>query len=360
MILFRYVALRGLLAFLAALGGVVAIFLAVDFVDNAAGFRGANWGYWALVLYLNKAAVVVSQVAPAAMLLGFAVAASSFRQTREYVAMRAVGLGPWRVAAPLAAVGLVIGGALVVLQDVVGVDAAERAETINVEHFARGGDKRRYAAAREPKRWFRGQDGRRVYHLRGSLPGGGFERVTVFEVGPGFTLARRIDAERMRPDGREWILEQVEDRTFLPDGGLRLEHAAERRYRFDEPPDAFSIVPGRATQMRWETLLAQIGLRERLGLPVTEFQLERYNRLAYPLAGVPGALLAIALALRASRKGHLAAALLEAVGVSLLVWAAQGVTWALGLSGRVEPWMAAWAPNVVFAILGAWAVSRAR
>jgi lipopolysaccharide export system permease protein len=359
-ILFRYVALRGLWAFLAALAGVVAIFLAVDFVDNAAAFTGPNWGYWALVLYANKAAVVVNQVAPAAMLLGAAIGASSFRQTREYVAMRAVGLGPWRVAGPLVAVGLVAGGALVLVQDAVGVQAAERAETIVATHFARGGDRRRYEAAREPKRWFRGHDGRRVYHLRGSLPDGGFEHVTVLELGPGFTLARRLDADRMRPDGTEWVLEQVEDRTFLPDGTLRLDKADVRRYRFDEPPGAFGIVPGRPTQMRWNVLLEQIRLRKLLGLPVTEFQLERYNRLAYPLAGVPGALLCIAFALRPNRKGHLAAALLEAVGVSMLFWAAQGVTWALGLSGRVEPWIAAWAPNVLFVIAGVWAIRRTR
>jgi lipopolysaccharide export system permease protein len=112
--------------------------------------------------------------------------------------------------------------------------------------------------------------------------------------------------------------------------------------------------------MRWETLLRQIGVRRRLGLPVEEFQLERYNRLAYPFAGVPGALLALALALRPNRKGHVSAALVESVGVSLLFWGTQGVSWALGLSGRVPPWVAAWAPNVIFLLVGIAAVRRTR
>jgi lipopolysaccharide export LptBFGC system permease protein LptF len=46
------------------------------------------------------------------------------------------------------------------------------------------------------------------------------------------------------------------------------------------------------------------------------------------------------------------------VGVSLLVWSLQGVTWALGLSGRVAPAFAAWAPNVLFLAAGVWAVRR--
>jgi lipopolysaccharide export system permease protein len=357
-ILFAYAARRTLAATLAAVAGVVAIYLAVDFVDNSAGFGGEGWIPAVLELYANKAAVVVRMVAPAAMLLGASVAVSTFRKTREYTAMRAVGLGPWRLAVPVLAVTFGLGVALVVLHDVVGVRAAERAEEIGALRFGRGGDRRRFLAAREPKRWFRGADGRRIYNLRGHLPGGGFERVTILEVDPTFRLVRRIDALRMRADGGEWRLEEVEDRTFLGGGEMRLDRAAERRFRFDEPPEAFSVVPGRPSQMRWTTLLQQISLRRRLGLPVVDFQLERYNRLAYPFAGVPGALLALALALRRNRKGHVSAALVESVGVSIAFWGVQGVSWALGLSGQVGPALAAWAPNVLFLGAGLWAVRR--
>lgn len=360
MILFAYAARRTLVAILVAVAGVVAIYLAVDFVDNSAGFGGPGWLPAVAVLYANKAVVVVRQIAPAAMLLGAAIAVSTFRQTREYTAMRAVGLGPWRLAVPVLVVTLGLGVALVLLHDVMGVRAAERAEEIGALRFGRGGDRRRYLAAREPKRWFRGVDGRRIYNLRGHLPDGGFEHVTVLEVDPSFRLVRRIDADEMRPADGDWLLRDVEDRTFLEDGTMRLERAASRRYRFPEPPEAFAVVPGRPSQMRWSTLLRQIGVRRRLGLPVAEFQLERYNRLAYPLAGVPGALLALALALRRNRKGHVSAALVESVGVSLAFWGVQGVSWALGLSGRVPTWVAAWAPNALFLVAGLVAVRRTR
>ena len=360
MILARYVAVRTAWAILAALVGVVAIFLAVDFVDNAGDYGGPGWVPAVVELYANLAVVVVRQVAPAAMLLGAGIAASTFRKTREYTAMRALGLGPWRIAGPSLAVVLLAGGTLVVVHDAVGVRAEARAEEIRTFRFGGGSEVSRYQAAREPKRWFRGRNGRYVYHLRGALPGGGFDGVTVLEIGPSFRLARRIDAQRMRPAGADWILEEVEDRTFLPDGSLRLEVAAERRYRFDEPSDAFAVVPGRASQMRWATLVSQIRIRRRLALRVADFELERYNRLAYPLSGAPGALLAIALALRANRKGHVAAALVEAVGVSLLFWGVQGVTWALGLSGLFTPWLAAWAPNLLFLVVGVLVVRRAR
>jgi lipopolysaccharide export system permease protein len=357
-ILFRYAALRTLVAFLAALAGVVAIFLAVDFVDNSASFTGPGWVTAVLELYVNKTAVVVRQVAPAAMVLGAAISVSTFRKTRDYTAMRALGLGPWRLAVPVVTVTLLAGVALLVVHDLWGVDAAERAEEIRATRFSRG--KRSFAESREPKRWFRSRDGRRIYHLSGSLPEGGFARVTVLEVTRDFRLSGRIDAARMRPDGDGWVLEDVQDRTFLADGRLRLERAAARRYEFPEPPEAFAVVPGRPSQMRWHTLVSQTAVRRHLGLSVAEFQLERHNRVAYPFAGVPGALLAVALALRRARKGHISAALLESVGVSILFWGVQGVSLALGLSGRVAPWVAAWAPNALFLAAGILAVRRAR
>jgi lipopolysaccharide export system permease protein len=359
-ILFRYVAKRALLASLAALAGVVAIYLAVDFVDNANSFSGPGWGWVALELYADKAAVVAYQTAPAALLLGAAITASALRQTREWTALRSVGLGPWRLAAPVLAVALLLGGAMAILNDVVGVRAAERAEEIQGTRFVRGGAARRWTALRQPKRWFRSPDGRRIYHLRGALPGGGFEGATVLEVTPEFALARRIDAAAMRPAERGWLLSDVEDRTFLADGTVRLERAGERRYEFTEPPEAFALVPGRPSQLRFGVLTGQIRLRRQLGQRVADFELERHARGAAVLVGAPAALLALALALRPNRRGHVAAALLEAVGVSLALWATQGVALAMGLSGRAPPAVAAWSPFVLFSVVGLLALRRVR
>lgn len=361
MILRRHIAARAAWSILAALVGVVTIYLAVDYVDNSHSYTGEGALAAVLELYANMALVVIRQVAPAAMLLGAGVAVSGLRQTREYTALRAAGLGPWFVTGPIVAVVLLFGIGLVVVHEAMGVQAVERVEEIRAFRFKKGGDRRRYEEARAPKRWFRGADGSHVYHLRGTLPDGGFEGVTVLELSPGFRLVRRIDARAMHPvRAGEWRLEQVVERVFEEDGSLRVVQAPERTYRFDEPAEAFQVVPGNPAQLHWRTLVGQIAVRERSGLPVTEFALERDNRLAYPLAGVPGALLAIALALRAGRKGHVATALVESVGVSLLFWSVQGVSWAMGLSGRVDPTIAAWTPDLAFLVLGTAAVWRAR
>ena len=352
----RHVAARAALAFAGSLVAVVGLFLAVDFAENASVFRGDGWGRAAAELYVWKSAVVTWQIAPAAMLLAAAITASGLRKNREFTAMRAAGLGPLRVAGPVVAVTLASAALLAAFGDLVVVRANERAEQIMQASFGRTS---RYAArAQEPKRWFRSKDGRRIFHLRGEGPGGAFERVTVLEIGEGFRLARRIDAARMRPAGApgEWILEEVEVRGF--EGAPTLEHHAARTYRFDEDPAAFTLRNGLPSQLRRAALAEQVTLRARLGLPTSDFALEWHRRLSYPLAGIPAGLIALALALRRERKGHLTAALLEAVAVSFVYWAVDGIALSLGHAGRVAPAAAAWGPAALFLGVGVAAVRR--
>ena len=356
MTLFLHVARRALAAFLSALAAVVALFLVVDFAENSSLFRGEGWLAAAAELYLWKSAVVAWQMAPAALLLGASVTASGLRRTREWVALRALGLGPWRLALPILAVAAVAAGALAAFDDALVVGATARVDELMATRFGRAGAWYRW---REPKRWFRGKDGRRVYHLQAGAGPGTFERVTVLELAEGFRVARRIDAARMAPgpDGA-WALEGVVERLFAPDGAMTLARADRRSYRFDEDPDAFAVRPGRPSEMRRAVLAEQTALRRRLGLPVAEFELERHRKLAFPLAGFAAALVALSLALRRERKGHLTASLVEVVATSALFWAAQGVGWSLGLSGRLDPMVAAWAPDALFLAAGLLAFRR--
>jgi lipopolysaccharide export system permease protein len=351
------VAARALVSFLAALSAVVGLFLVVDFAENASSFKGDGWIAAAAELYANRAAQVAYQTAPAAMLLAAALTASGLRKTREYTAMRALGLGPWRVAGPVVAVALLVAGGTALLGDLVALEAAARGDEILATRFGRsaGGWKK----WQERKSWFRGRDGRRIYHLRAAGEGGGYERVTVLELSPGFGLARRIDAAWMRPGASpgEWLLGEGTERRFGPEGSLAEPFEA-RTYAFGDGADAFAVRPGRPGQMRAGVLSRQIALRRSLGLPTAEYVLEWHQKWSWPLAGVPAGLLALALALRRDRRGHFTAALVESVAVSLAFWLVQGLCFSLGMSGRLPPAVAAWFAGALFLLGGALALRK--
>jgi lipopolysaccharide export system permease protein len=308
------------------------------------------------MVYLYRAAAVAWQTAPAAMLLACALTASGLRHTREYTAMRALGLGPWRVAAPALAVALLAAGAMAWLGDAVATGAAARADQILHERFGRGGAPVRWD---EQKSWFRGQGGRRVYHLRRAADDGAFERVTVLDLAEDFTLARRLDAERMEPAAvaGTWRLLRGAERRFEA-AGVVTETFAERSYPLGDGPEAFAVRPGRPSQMRAGVLGRQIELRRALGLPTAEYVLEWHNKWAWPAAGIPAGLVALALALRRDRRGHFTASLMESVGVSLAFWMAHGLCFTLGLAGRLPAPFAPWIAGALFLLLGAAALRR--
>jgi lipopolysaccharide export system permease protein len=357
MTLFLHVARRALLAFVASLAAVVALFLVVDFAEHSSVFAGPGWLQAVATIYAHRAMVVAYQTAPAAMLLAAAITASDLRRTREYTALRALGLGPWRVVAPVLTVALAVAIVLGYAGDAIVVGATARADEIMANRFHRATSFRR---DHERKRWFRGEGGRRIYHLRGGSDEKAFERVTILDVSQDFRLVRRIDAARMSPgaEAGTWLLEDVAERSFQSDGSVETSFAQRRSYDFEEDPGAFAVRPGRPAQMRIATLREQVELRRRLGLPSHDFALEAHNRLAYPLAGIPAGLLALGLALRRERKGHLTAALVESVAISVVFWALQGVCWSLGVSGRLAPVVAAWAPDALFFLAGLVAVRR--
>ncbi len=341
-------------AALASVAGVVAMVLVVDFADRAYSFQGPGWAYAVARLYANLAAELAYQVSPAALLLAAGIAVSALRQQGEYTALLSVGVSPGRIIATMLGACTVACCAIMALNEWVVVDASRRAEEIKAERFRRAGDFQAYFGQR---RWFRGKEAKgappRIFHVTGE-DGDALAGVTIFELGEGFTLARRIDVERMKasPDGG-WLLERARIDTFRGGERVGAESHATLRLELPETAEDFRVRSGRPKQLRLGELWEQIDVRRRLGLPEAEYRLELHGRMAYPLAAVPGALLAVRLALRRNRRGHLTAALAEGILVSLLVWTLLVVFRAIGLAGTLPPAVAAWAPPAIVGVVGA-------
>src|SRR5882672_836325 len=253
----RLLSLKFLQLFAATLGGVVLLYLTVDFADRAGSFWGRAWGKAALELYWNKAAVVAYQLAPAALIIAAALLATLLARRGELTALFALGVRPWRLAAPVAAVTALLGVLLFQLGERVVVRADARAEEIQVKRFNRWGDWATYHAGAS---WLRGENGR-IYHL-GPPRDGGWEPATVLEIAQPFRLARRIDARRLEPagPGRWRFLDAVETRYALsaePGGIVAEVRAAVLEERFPETAAALELRSGRPRQLSWKQLREQ-------------------------------------------------------------------------------------------------------
>lgn len=358
--LWRYVAGQYLKTFAVVLAAVSGIFLVIDFADRAGHYTGPGVVRDVARLYGCKLLVVAYQLTPAALLLAAGACVSGLRRRGEVTAIAALTVAPWVLYAG------VLGGGLVVALSAFALDqvpvrpdqtaktvlgwAGQTVDEISAVRFRQWGDFSTYYG---PRQWFRGKD--RIYFLRRS-DGSSYVDVSIFSMTSDFRLAGRLDAERMepQPDGR-WRLLRGSERTFPAEGQTHVEPFAERLVRFAEPPSELQLRRGRPEQMTIRQLQEEGQRREKLGLPAAGYLLALHNKLAYPAIGLPAALLAVALALRRNRKGHLTTALLEGVAIVGALWCANVLFRASASAGHLHPALAAWAPFAL--LLGAWAAA---
>jgi lipopolysaccharide export system permease protein len=356
----------------ATLGGVVVIYLVIDFADRAHTYTGRAWGRAAAELYLNKAAVVAYQLAPAALIIAAALVITLLSRRGELTALFALGVRPFRLAVPIASFAAVLGVALFWLGEGVVVTADARAEEIQVKRFNRWGDWATYHAGSS---WVRGKAGR-IFHL-GPERRGGWEPATVLEIASPFRLARRIDARRIEPvtgeaicdagapRGCPWrLLDAVETRYELqggPGGTISERRLEVMEERFPETPADLQLRSGRPRQLPWRQLREQVRRREQAGHQAREYEVALAERVANPLQVIPAALAAAGLTLllqRPRRRMPLAGAVALGLGLSMTLWAASVIAHAVSISGGLEPWVAAAIPGMVSVGIAAVAFTR--
>jgi lipopolysaccharide export system permease protein len=328
---------------------VLTVFLVVDFVDRARAYMGEGWLWDVLRLYGNKALVATQQLGPAALLLAAGASVSTLRKRGEVTALRALTFGPSSLYVPIGLCALAVCLGLIAFDEQVVVKASRRVDEISTQRFNRWGDWRLYYT---PKQWFRRGD--HVFFLRAGSAGEGFRDVAILTLTPEFKLARRLDAEAMYPlEGTRWRLTGVVERTFSPDGRTEVRSLDEAQYDLGVPAHSFRIQPGRPEQMRSAELREQIVARTEVGLASRQYELALHNRFAYPMAGLPAALLAVGLALRPNRRGHLTAAFVEGLLIAVTMWGLMVVCRTLVMTERLAPPIAAWLPAVILSVAAA-------
>ena len=344
--------------FAATLGGVVLIYLVIDFADRAHGFHGRAWGKSVLELYANKAAVVSYQLAPAALIIAAALLVTLLSRRGELIALYGLGVRPLRLALPIAGFATVLGVGLFWLGEKVVVHADARAEEIQIQRFNRWGD---WATYHTGSSWLRGREGR-IYHL-GPARDGGWEPATILEIEPPFRLARRIDARRIEPlakvkGGERWVLFDATETTYGLQGGaggtIEERRADLMEVTFPETPADLELRSGRPSQLPWLALREQVRRREAAGQRAREYELALAERAAQPVQVVPAALAAMGLTLgmlRPRRRMPLAGAVAVGIALTMVLWAASVIAHAVSLGGGLSPWTAGAIPGLVSTLI---------
>lgn len=329
---------------------IVNVFEKVDyFIDHKASL------YLVFKHYLLWLPFQVVVILPIGVLLSTLIVINTLSRNGELIALKSCGLSLHRLLVPLFMMGIIISLISLFLGEMVSITNQKLKELKRVEIE----NKPPIDYLSQNRIFYIGSQGHMYYidYFDGARQR--LRRVVVFEFNRDNQLVRRIDAERAVYTDSVWVFQQGVERKFLPDGSeVANAFKQEEMPNLEETPADFSRRYKRPNQMNYFELRDYIQKVKRSGGTAREDEVDLYLKIAYPFANFIILLFGAPLSL-SSRRSSPAISVIMSISVAFIYWIMIQLGKALGHSGDLAPFVAAWLPNLVFASLGIIALIRA-
>lgn len=345
----RYVFSQYVRVFVLVLLSVTSVYIIGDLSEKIDDIsKNAISGQVLLRYYGYLSLQIFNQVAPIVVLLTSLITFSLLARTNEVTAAKALGTSLYRLTLPTVVACLLIALSTLVLQERIlpSVNVA-----VSKYHDAIRGRETARTYRRADRQWLFGQ-GRYIYNYRLYDPEKkSLEQLQVFEFDEDFKLENRLLASRATYNEEGWIFDGGWTRSF---DGVRVSEFRPLHkpvlVDYPETPDYFESEIRGPDQMSFGELRDYIAERIEMGQTQSpELEVALHNKLAMPGVSFVMGLVGLPFAFRIGRKGTLfGIGLAIVLGIALMAVIAFSTT--LGQAGALPPWLAAWAPNLVFAI----------
>lgn len=348
-ILTRYLSREFSRLFLLCLGGGTVLYLVVDLFDHIDQFLRHEAGADEIALYLlYKIPLILYQITPAVMLTAVLLTLGLMARKNEIIALRTSGIPVWRIAAPLVWVSLAVSVGACFLNESVVPSTYRKSEYIR-RVVIKG--KTPAGLAVRNRIWFKGEEG--IFNIASFLPARQeMQGFTWLEIGKPFHLARRLDAARGRWEAGKWTLYDGVERSFGPEGDMRIERFSEKEVHLEESPEDFQEIVKEAEGMPFSELRRYARKIEFEGYDPTPYRVELHKKIAFPVLNLITVFLGIPFSMRLPRHGGMALGIGASLAVGFLYWVLFAVTLSVGKMGLLPPFVASWAANVIFGALG--------
>jgi LPS export ABC transporter permease LptG/LPS export ABC transporter permease LptF len=330
---------------------------------------------------VNLIPYIISAVTPLCALVAVLVTFGALNRTSELTAMKATGISLYRVVAPVLVIAAVLAASLFAFDEYYLPGANRRQEALRAVIK----NKPAQTFLRPDRKWISGQTGTAVVPVAavtgksGKIvqPGAAveparifyyqffdsnkdvFANLTVFELEPDtFVLRRRIFASSVRWDGHNWIFDQGWQRTFAGETvGTYQPFTVAEFPEIKEQPSYFKKEDLQSQEMSFAELSDYIGDLRQSGFDTMRLRVQLMKKIAYPVVTLVMAILAVPFALSMGKRGSLVG-ISTAIGLAISYWVVAGLFEAMGNVNTLPPVLAAWSPDVLFGIAGAYLLLR--
>ncbi len=291
--------------------------------------------------------LLIARFLPFSVLLGTLIAFVGLNQHSEVVAMKAAGVSAHQMLAPLIIASIVIAGALFAFNETIVVKSTRvvTAWTDN-DYKPIPPD-----TGIVDNVWLMdGEDLIRAGHVAGSGNRFHADNVRIYDR-TGGALERVIRADRATPvpGSGKWLLDNVQ----IYDANMNVVVHKPRLLALDGvTPQQLTLAKVDPTELDYFTLKQRIGELERAGRPTDEAKAGLAHKISGPLSTVLMPLLAAVAAFGLARSGQVLVRACLGMALGFAYFVADNFSLAMGNVGTYPPLVAAWAPFLLFLLIG--------
>jgi LPS export ABC transporter permease LptG/LPS export ABC transporter permease LptF len=363
LILDDYVLREFITTFALVLSGFVLLMLFFTFFDLLGDIIRNRTPLVTVGEYLiNLTPDMVYQITPLAVLIAALVVFGVLNRTNELTAMKATGISLYRVILPILLIAAAMAAGLF-LFDQSYLPAANRRQDA-LRSVIKGRPPQTFT--RPDHQWIfgeqePGQPGRIFYYEFFDRDHARFANIWVFEFNPEtFSITRRIFATsaHWEPQLGQWIFEQGWQRNF---SGITVTSYNQFKVasfpEIGEQPEYFTGETRQSQDMSFGELQRYISDLRQRGIDTKRLSVQLNLKLAFPLITLVMAVLGVPFALSMGRRGSLTS-VAAAIGLAISYWVASNTFEALGNVNLLPAMLAAWSPDLFFALMGGYLLLR--
>ncbi len=306
---------------------------------------------------------ILSQVTPLCSLVAVLVTFGALAKSSEITAMKSSGISVYRIVAPVLVLAAVIAVALFAFDEFYLPEANRRQEQL----LSTIKGKPAQTFLRPDRKWISGQtdksgESTRIFYYQFfDADKNVFANLTVFEFNPStFALTRRIFAGSAHWDEavNRWVFENGWQRTFTGETTATFQPYTLSSFpEIREAPAYFKKEDLQSEEMSYTQLSRYINDLRQSGFATQRLSVQLDRKIAYPLITLIMAIFAVPFALSMGKRGGLAG-MATAIGLALAYWVIDGIFSAMGNVNTLPALLAAWSPDLLFAMAGTYLLLR--
>ena len=304
---------------------------------------------------------LIYDTAPVSVLVAVLVTFGILTKSNEVTAFKACGVSLHRLSLSILLASLLLSACLFAFDYYYVPEANRRQDALRSE--IKGKAPQTYV---QPDRKFIFGEGCRIFYYKFLDP---VQKVMVsprvYELDcDTFSMKRMIAAERARwePNLRRWVFQSGYRRDYKGIHTAAYEPFLESTATFPElteTPDYFLQELIQDKQMNFHQLGNYIQTLQQSGLDTTRLQVRYHKKFAVPLFAFIMAMISIPFAFMTGNRGAMAGVGVS-IGIAIAYWTISSVFEQVGNVGQLPPALAAWSPDALFSLVGAWLLARLR